>query len=277
MTIKTANKPAAPVNYRKGRLRNVRLGVVHGTVSRPGPPGAANTAGYFAKDHGSPSSAHQTVDGGRTAWRSVADGDTAFAAPNANADGVHLELCMMPTHDAKAGAAFFASTVGQHTLEDGAEVMGAWASKYHLPARWLTPADVRAGHSGLCDHETITQAYNPGGHWDVGAGFPVAQWLKLVTAAAVGKTPPPVAPVHPVPAPGKPTFPGIMQIGSHGSGVVTLQKRLAARGWAIKVDGNYGPGTAAVVAAFQKQARMKVDGDTGPLTWAALWALPITK
>lgn len=280
MTIRQVTVPAHPSNYRQGRLRNVRLGVVHGTVSPAGPPRAKATADYFARDHGNPSSAHATVDGGGTAYRSVADADTAYAAKNANADGVHLELAMEPTHDPKAGAAFFASPEGQATLRDGARVMGGWAAKYHLPAVWLTPDEVRAGKAGLCDHATISAAYPSTGHWDVGAGFPVATWLQLVVAAAGTATTPQTAPVSKPAAPAGmrvPRFPGLLQIGSTGAGVTALQKRLAARGWHIKVDGRYGPGTAAVVASFQKDKRLAVDGRCGPVTWRALWALQVTR
>lgn len=278
--VKTVDVPAHPSNYRKGRVRSVSVAVVHGTVSKPGPPGAVNTGRYFGRDHGSPSSAHRTVDGGGTAVRSVADDDTAYAAPNANANGLHVELCMLPTHDAKAGAAFFASAIGQATLRDAADVLADWCNRYHLPAVWLSPAQLRAGARGLCDHATVSAAYNPGGHWDVGAGLPVSQLLQLVVAAAHGKPVPKAPPVsRPAPpARGRvPRFPGVMQVGSRGAGVKAVQQRLAARGWRITVDGTYGPGTAGVVASFQKDKRMRVDGITGPTTWAALFALPVTK
>lgn len=277
---RTVSVPAHPSNYRKGRIRNVRLGVVHGTVSPPGPPRARQTASYFAKPHGSPSSAHVTADGGGVLYRSVADTDTAYAAKNSNADGLHLELCMMPTRDRAAGAKFWASSHGRQTLRDGAEQMGRWAAKYHLPAVWLTPAQVRAGQRGLCDHATISKAYPSTGHWDVGAGFPVQLWLQLVVAAARAATTPKAAPVSRPAAPAGvrvPAFPGVLQVGSRGAGVKTLQARLAARGYRITVDGAYGPGTAAVVASFQRDKRLHVDGVVGPVTWRALWVLPVTR
>jgi hypothetical protein len=279
VALRIVNRPAAPSNYRKGRLRSVRVGVAHGTVTPPGPPNAANVGGFFAQNRPkNPSSAHVTVDGGHVAVRSVADGDTAFAAPNTNADGLHLELCMQPTRDIKVGKEFWATDLGQDTLADGAEIMGAWAAKYHLPIRWLSPRELAAGQSGLTDHATVSAAYK-GGHWDVGMGFPVEQWLQLVLVAANG---PKVvikakAPVHRVPAPAAPRFPGVMRIGSTGAGVRALQARLAARGWKVTVDGQYGPGTAGILAKFQAEKRLKVDGVCGPLTWAALHALPVTR
>jgi hypothetical protein len=278
VALRVVNRPAAASNYRKGRLRNVRVGVAHGTVTPAGPPNAANVGGFFAQNRpASPSSAHVTVDGGGVAVRSVADADTAFAAPNTNADGLHVELCMQPTRDIKVGQAFWASDLGQATLRDGAQIMGAWAAKYHLPIRWLSPRELGAGQSGLCDHEVVSETYQ-GSHWDVGMGFPVDQWLHLTTAAANAPkiVIPAQAPVHRIPAPAAPRFPGVMQIGSTGAGVRALQARLAARGWKVAVDGQYGPGTAGIVAKFQAEKRLKADGVCGPLTWAALYALPVT-
>lgn len=63
---------------------------------------------------------------------------------------------------------------------------------------------------------------------------------------------------------------------SRGSGVRTLQQRLKDRGWKISVDGIYGPATERVVRQFQKEKRLRVDGDVGSQTWNALWAAPIT-
>lgn len=278
MTLPLITIPAGQGMYRQGRLRSIRLGVFHGTVSAPGPGGARNIGGFFARTDRAPSSAHVTVDGGGTGCRSVQDGDTAYAAPNANADGLHLEMCMQPTRDATAGAAFWASALGRNTLNDAAQQMGTWCLVHHIPVRWLTAADVRAGHAGLCDHETISEAYNPGGHWDVGAGFPIPTVLALVAKAVGGGAPftPPKPPPSPVPSPHAPPFPGVLTIGSRGPGVTTMQKQLQARGWRITVDGNYGPGTAGIVAAFQQEKRLKADGICGQYTWAALWALAVT-
>jgi peptidoglycan hydrolase-like protein with peptidoglycan-binding domain len=38
------------------------------------------------------------------------------------------------------------------------------------------------------------------------------------------------------------------------------------------VDGNFGPGTAKAVAAFQQKNNLGSDGVVGQGTWAALWA-----
>lgn len=71
-------------------------------------------------------------------------------------------------------------------------------------------------------------------------------------------------------------------IGSQGQGVTDLQTYLNDVGFAIDVDGVYGPQTQAAVRAFQ-QARggMAIDGIAGPETLVALamarsegWTMP---
>jgi hypothetical protein len=75
---------------------------------------------------------------------------------------------------------------------------------------------------------------------------------------------------------GTPPFPGCCSLGSVGSAVRQVQQRLRDRGWTIDADGEFGPGTDAVVRAFQSNKHLEVDGAVGPLTWDALWAVPIS-
>jgi peptidoglycan hydrolase-like protein with peptidoglycan-binding domain len=62
----------------------------------------------------------------------------------------------------------------------------------------------------------------------------------------------------------------------NGSWVWRLQQRLADRGWAVTVDGDYGPETTTVVVAFQREKGLTVDGEVFTATWGALWAAPVT-
>lgn len=75
------------------------------------------------------------------------------------------------------------------------------------------------------------------------------------------------------PAGGLPAYPGtVLRQGSKGAAVQTMQQQLVALGYAIGVDGNFGPGTRRAVMDFQGKKGLTNDGVCGPSTWAALWA-----
>ena len=70
-----------------------------------------------------------------------------------------------------------------------------------------------------------------------------------------------------------PPYPGTaLRQGSKGADVQTMQQQLVALGYAIGVDGNFGPGTRSAVMEFQGKNGLTNDGCCGPATWAALWA-----
>lgn len=69
---------------------------------------------------------------------------------------------------------------------------------------------------------------------------------------------------------------GVEDAGHYEPTVYRAQSRLRERGWKITVDGRYGPKTAAVVKAFQKEKKLSADGRLGPKTWRALWATAIS-
>ncbi|PZR14524.1 MAG: peptidase [Archangium gephyra] len=85
-------------------------------------------------------------------------------------------------------------------------------------------------------------------------------WSKL--NAAPPSSSPPVA--------GSPT----LKQGANGAAVRDLQTRLRAHGYNVSVDGQFGPGTAGAVRAFQAWKGLGVDGVVGPRTWQALRAAP---
>lgn len=58
--------------------------------------------------------------------------------------------------------------------------------------------------------------------------------------------------------------------GDTGPEVEELQKVLNEKGASLKVDGDFGPLTEAAVIAFQSAKGLDVDGIVGPITWAAL-------
>jgi len=83
-------------------------------------------------------------------------------------------------------------------------------------------------------------------------------------------------PHQPKPRPRKPAPPppaatnSTSKVGDHGDRVRTLQRLLKHAGFRVTVDGVFGKATLASVRAFQKRHGLKVDGQAGPRTWAAL-------
>ncbi len=56
----------------------------------------------------------------------------------------------------------------------------------------------------------------------------------------------------------------------HGDAAASLQRLLVAEGYGLKVDGVYGPATAAAVRQFQEENGLAADGIAGSATWHAL-------
>lgn len=71
---------------------------------------------------------------------------------------------------------------------------------------------------------------------------------------------------------------------SHRDDLKRYQQRMKDRGWAMIVDGLYGPlgattptgNTAEITIAFQKEKGLYPDGFVGPNTWNAAWTSPVT-
>jgi putative chitinase len=62
-----------------------------------------------------------------------------------------------------------------------------------------------------------------------------------------------------------------LKLGSSGPQVTALQQQLQQRGFDPgAIDGQFGDATDAAVRAFQQSVGLKVDGQAGPLTIAAL-------
>ena len=58
--------------------------------------------------------------------------------------------------------------------------------------------------------------------------------------------------------------------GSKNESVRELQRALRSLGYALEIDGKFGPLTAQCVRTFQGSVQLERDGVVGPMTWAAL-------
>src|SRR5690554_4118721 len=62
----------------------------------------------------------------------------------------------------------------------------------------------------------------------------------------------------------------LLRLGDRGPKVIDLQRLLNRRGFALVIDGDFGPKTERAVRDFQRQAGLVVDGIAGPKTFAVL-------
>jgi len=69
---------------------------------------------------------------------------------------------------------------------------------------------------------------------------------------------------------GTSTADGMLRMGSRGARVRELQALLVRAGYALTVDGDYGPATRKAIEAFQAEKGLVVDGIAGPQTVRAL-------
>lgn len=255
-------------HYRRGRLGGVDLLVVH---TAEGARSARGLGAYFAGTDRR-ASAHAGVDNDERVDY-VRPDDTAYAAPGANADGEHLELCGF--------AAWSRDTwVREHSpmLDHAARWVADRAAARGLPLVLLGPDELVRDGRGITTHDAVTRAFRRSTHTDPGRGFPLDVLLDRARALTAGlaahreaaPAPRPAARLAP-PYPGRPVRPG-----SRGAPVLVVQRRLRQRGWRLAVDGIYGTGTGRTVVAFQRDSRLSADGIVGPRTWHALWHRPIT-
>lgn len=81
--------------------------------------------------------------------------------------------------------------------------------------------------------------------------------------------PQPIAPQQPVTPHTTPVEPNrALRRGDKGNDVRWVQQRLSQLGYALAVDGSYGPATESAVKTFQKDYRLAVDGVFGPASLA---------
>jgi N-acetyl-anhydromuramyl-L-alanine amidase AmpD len=177
----------APRSYTRGRSPgNPRVIVIHYTASPEGPDMAERGAAYD-QERSDGTSTHYHVDS-NSVVQCVYTWDRAHAARRAgNEVGIQYELA-----GTEQTAAQWADPVSRATLTQAAKQAARDATKYKIPIRKLTPAQVRAGEHGFCGHADITLAFpeDHGDHMDPGRDFPWADFLARVALFA-----------HPTPTP----------------------------------------------------------------------------
>lgn len=240
-------------HFREGRTAKIRVIVCHDMEAPEGPLTAENVATYF-RTTTRPASAHVNVDN-NSAVCSVLDGDTAYAAPGCNHDGLHLEIAGY----ARQTLAQWMDAYSKAALAQGAKVCAAWVKRYDIPVKKLTVAELKAGHKGFVGHVDVSNAYKRTDHGDPGKNFPWDYFLGLVRAEldwmeAIMRTLP------------------TLKKGATGEDVQTLRGLLHARSHPEigPVEGPFDDKVEAAVKAIQAWGGVDADGIVGPATWPIL-------
>lgn len=259
-------------HYRPGRLGTVDLAVIHTAESSVS---AQQLADYFSRTDRQVSCHSIVDDHGRVDVLPFTE--TAYAAPGANADGDQLELC---------GMAHWSRETWLHDhpgmLAEAARWLAERCRARQLPPVLLGPAELLADRRGITTHAAVSAAFHRSTHTDPGSGFPIDVVLGRVKTLLTPPTPvagaKPAGGVRMVPSRQVPAYPGHpLRVGSRGPAVATWQRRMRQRGWAITVDGVYGPASAGTASHFQAEKHLRpVDGIVGPDTWRATWAAQVT-
>lgn len=252
-------------NKYTGRIKPIRLIVVH---TMEVDEADANVAEAVGNDFARPvrkASAHVGVDTD-SSCRYVPDGDTAWAAPGANADGLQLEMA------GRAGqtSGDWTDDASRAILERGAQQVAEWCKAYGIPVRHLSDAELAAGASGIIGHDAASRVYKGSSHWDPGPDFPWDSFIARVQELVGGAQP--VS--NPIPAPTpEPAAPAEVQVGwtirkgDRGPGVVEVEQILAALGfYGGDIDGIAGDQFDAATCAFQRAAGITDDGAFGPVS-----------
>lgn len=193
-------------------------------------------------------------------------------------EGVHPDLVKLVTHAAERSDIAFQITEGVRTAARQKQLVAQGASGT-LRSRHLTghAVDVVAMIGGRVSwefplYERIARSFKEasrelkipvkwGGDWPTLRDGPHFQLTWRAYPAAGAKRPGPDERRR-------------LVVGAHGKLVAELQSRLNLAGARLRVDGDFGPKTVAAVRRFQRRRELVADGIVGPKTWAALTSPP---
>lgn len=251
----TPNENPGGMGRVDGVVLHIQQGNQAGSIAWCKNPASQVSAHFFAPKVGKPV---QLVDTSDKAWAEAAGNPNWLSIENEGYSGQYL------TGD---------------QIEACAQILARAHTVYGVP---LTTADLPS-EQGLGWHGMGGDAW--GGHPDCPGDQVKSQRGAILQRASeiLGTAPPPP------PAPGQraPMFPGrtlVFENGypmMHGDDVHTWQQQMANRGWALAVDGWYGPHSRLVCVEFQQDSTahawaLAIDGMVGPKTWNATWERPVS-
>lgn len=157
--------------FYSGRRQPKRtLVIIHDMEVKQGATTAENVVNLFHGSNSPRASFHFAVDLNSIS-QGVKVGDTAWGAPHANHDGVHIEHAGY----ARQSRLEWLREESMLNLSTAltAEIIFGLGMYVQIKPRFLSDDEVMRGLSGLIQHRDLTRIYGPiGGHSDPGQNFP---------------------------------------------------------------------------------------------------------
>lgn len=145
---------------------SIRLVVIHSAEGIS----AAGVASFFA---GSAQASTQLAADSSECWRMLPDLVVPWAAPGANSDGLHIEICGFARWSEEEWLRH------EQMLRRSAYKVAKWCWQYAIPVRWLTDKQLANGTArGLVTHKMVSDVFKRSTHWDPGPNFPKDAFLK---------------------------------------------------------------------------------------------------
>ena len=164
--------------------------VIHATCPDVGYPSASkagravSTAHYFAEAT-RPASAHYVCDVVTTV-QCLSEEVIGFHAPP-NGHSIGIEICADGGSRASFEKASHAYSREQWlspqvwpAVERAAALARDICRRHHIPVRKLTAAQVKAGMSGICGHDNVSDAFRQSDHDDPGPYFPWDRFIATI-------------------------------------------------------------------------------------------------
>jgi N-acetyl-anhydromuramyl-L-alanine amidase AmpD len=157
--------------------RSIDLVVLHTMEYPERPTGAEWCADFFAGPSSPRASCHYAIDADSVV-QCVRDEDVAWAAPDANHNGLQLEHAGY----ASQTKLLWGDLYSRAMLERSAALTARLCVKHRIPVRFVDSVGLRIGVRGITTHNAVTQAFpGPGRtHWDPGPNFPMDEYIALV-------------------------------------------------------------------------------------------------